>query len=76
MTIPSDLFKPTSEYTEQDLREMWDIFISRQKRRGRSDEEAEEAAECFIRGFTGRTTYRQIPEERRFLKDGPGIYPF
>jgi hypothetical protein len=74
MTIPSDLFKPTSEYTEQDLREMWDIFISRQKHRGRSDEEAKFAAECFIRGFTGRTTYHLIPKKERFLKDHVGIF--
>jgi hypothetical protein len=73
MTISSDLFQPTSEYTEQDLRDMYERFIRRKKDRGRSDEEAEFAAECFIRGFTGRTTYHLIPKEERFLKDDIGL---
>lgn len=70
-----DLFKPTAEYTEKDLRDMWKDFKEGWEHRGYSSEDAERSAESFIRGMTGRTTYHLIPKEERFLKDDFGFYP-
>jgi hypothetical protein len=70
-----DLFKPTPKYTEHDLRRMWRDFQDKWQRRGYDSEDAEQVAESFIRGITGRATYHRIPKERRFLKDDSSLYP-
>lgn len=75
MTKQDYLFKPTKEYTTRDLKSMWEDFQEDWKRRGYSSEQAERAAESFIRGVTGRGTYHRIPKEARFLKDDFGLYP-
>ena len=70
-----DLFKPTPEYTEEDLRSMWEDFQEDWQRRGYSSAQAQRAAESFIRGMTGRTTYHLIPKDQRLLKHDLSLYP-